>query len=128
MHFKRHSRRDSSIPVVSMSDIAFLLIIFFLLTSTFMKDRGLQVLPEAQSSEPLPAVQINVSVTKDQQEFEDNAEVALDDLQDMLTQKLSKTSVKEVTIRGDKELPYGVAVRIIDLINQAGGNIGIATQ
>lgn len=128
MRIKRHRRTDPAVPMVSMADIAFLLIIFFILTSTFMKDRGLQVLPEAQSSEPLPAKQINVAVTKDQQVFVDSVEVQLDHLPGVLQQKLSATSLKEVTIRGDEQVTLGVVVKIMDIVNQSGGNIGIATQ
>lgn len=128
MGIKRTKRREVTVPVVSMADIAFLLIIFFMLTSTFMKDRGMQVLPEAQSAEPLPRKQINVSVTKDRRIFVDNVEVALDKLPAVLQQKLSQTSLKEVTIRGDEEVTLGVIVRIMDIVNQSGGNIGIATR
>ena len=128
MRIKRTRRREVTVPVVSMADIAFLLLIFFMLTSTFMKDRGMQVLPEAQSAEPLPRKQINVSVTKDRHIFVDNVEVSLDRLPGILKQKLSETSLKEVTIRGDEEVTLGVIVKIMDIVNQSGGNIGIATR
>lgn len=47
---KRKSRVSDEIPTASMADIAFLLLIFFLVTTVFSEDRGLSlVLPERQS-------------------------------------------------------------------------------
>lgn len=49
---KRRSRVSEEIPTASMADIAFLLLIFFLVTTVFAEDRGLSlVLPEKQSEE-----------------------------------------------------------------------------
>ena len=49
---KRKSRVSDEIPTASMADIAFLLLIFFLVTTVFAEDRGLSlVLPERQSEE-----------------------------------------------------------------------------
>lgn len=49
---KRKSRVSDEIPTASMADIAFLLLIFFLVTTVFAEDRGLSlVLPEKQSEE-----------------------------------------------------------------------------
>ena len=49
---KRRSRVSDEIPTASMADIAFLLLIFFLVTTVFSEERGLSlVLPEQQSEE-----------------------------------------------------------------------------
>ncbi len=49
---KRKSRVSDEIPTASMADIAFLLLIFFLVTTVFSEDRGLGlVLPEKQTEE-----------------------------------------------------------------------------
>lgn len=49
---KRRSRVSDEIPTASMADIAFLLLIFFLVTTVFSEERGLSlVLPEKQSEE-----------------------------------------------------------------------------
>ena len=49
---KRRSRVSDEIPTASMADIAFLLLIFFLVTTVFSEERGLSlVLPEPQSEE-----------------------------------------------------------------------------
>lgn len=48
--FKKQSRAESEIPTASMADIAFLLLIFFLVTTIFQDEKGLTlVLPESQS-------------------------------------------------------------------------------
>jgi biopolymer transport protein ExbD len=49
---KRQSRVSDEIPTASMADIAFLLLIFFLVTTVFSEERGLSlVLPEKQTEE-----------------------------------------------------------------------------
>ncbi len=49
---KRKSRVSDEIPTASMADIAFLLLVFFLVTTVFAEDRGLSlVLPEKQTEE-----------------------------------------------------------------------------
>ncbi len=52
MFFKKRSKVSEEIPSASMADIAFLLLIFFLTTTVFSEEKGLQlVLPEAQTEE-----------------------------------------------------------------------------
>ena len=128
MRIKRRRRTEPTVPMAAMADIAFLLIIFFILASTFRKDRGMVVEPEADSAQPLPSKLINVTVSKANEIFVDNQPVQLEALPGVLTQRLSETSLKEVTIRGDEQVTLGLVVKIMDVINQTGGNIGIATQ
>ena len=56
-------RPEVSIPIVSMADIAFLLIIFFMLTSTLIRETGVDVdVPKAEEVEPLPETDVAVEV------------------------------------------------------------------
>jgi len=97
-----------SLPMATMADVAFLLIIFFMLTSTFARDTGLNiVLPKALSSEKW---------------------VKPEDLMGVLQRELGDARVKAVTIRGDERVPYGTIVTVMDTAKLLGAEITLAAE
>lgn len=115
------------IPMVGMADIAFLLIVFFMLTSTFSKDTGLDIsLPSAATIESLPRREISVWVTQQGEVLLDRVPVPPEELPIRLAAALQQTSLKAVTIRGDQEVNYGVIVDIMDVSKQLGASITLA--
>jgi len=113
-----------------MVDVVFLLVIFFMVSTTFITlESGLPVdLPEAQTSVAEPSTLPTVTVTKDGQIYFGGVVVAEAQLAAAVRQELETTGQTTVVLRADREVAHGVAVRIMDLLKQAGAQrIAIAT-
>jgi len=120
---------ENTIPLASMADIAFLLIIFFMLTSTFAKDIGLDVsLPKAKSTDILPKREVNIWVTNKGEFYVDRKPVPPSQLADAINAALDKTSLKVATIRGDQGVPYGTIVHVMDIVKLSGAGITLAAR
>ncbi len=117
---------EAEIPTASMADIAFLLIIFFMTTTNFAREKGLKfVLPEKKDqpqelrikSENLLKISIN-----------DRGEVFLNDeqgdwnsLEREVKRRLEKNPKLIILIRTHKDAPYEYMIKAFDAVKAAGG-------
>lgn len=119
----------SFVPVATMADITMLLIIFFLLTSTFSKDIGLDVmLPKALSAQMLPERHVTIWVTRYGEIRVNDRWVPLEQLSAALEQEFAGAGAKSVTIRGDERVPYGTIVTVMDVAKLLGVEITLAAE
>lgn len=128
---KRYSKRESvGIDLTAMVDVVFLLVIFFMVSTTFITlESGLPVdLPQAQSPQSAISDLPTVTITKDQLIYLSGAQVSEADLIPLLRELLNQTGLSVVVLRADKDVPHGTTVKVMDLIKQAGAQrIAIAT-
>ena len=123
MRFRRNrSEDDMRVELTSMTDSIFLLLIFFMISTTFeVGNRQLDIqLPEANAGESVQAVQryvIEMGVPNTL--LLDGQAVGLQELSQRLTQESQAASGRSVTIRADKRLPYGDVIAVLDLVQQA---------
>jgi len=118
-------RRTSHIPnLTPLIDIVFLLLIFFMLTSHFVRDEVINIdLPEADSGEALDEPQQVEVVINETGEFSiDNQLISLDKLQGVLEDKLKNQEEKVVRIRGDENVDLGIAIEAFDAARKAGAD------
>lgn len=118
---------DEEIPTSSMADIAFLLIIYFMVTTTFAATRGIDFsLPQEEDT---PLVDKEESVLIEIQPggvlLVDNKSMQLDEVLDYLKPKLERNAMKPVIIRAGEMTEYGYMVDVFDEIRQAPEKIGI---
>jgi biopolymer transport protein ExbD len=110
-----------------MADIAFLLIIYFLVTAAFVTARGLDFkLPrevEATSIEPEEAVLVDVLGDGTLQV--DRRAVQLGDLLETLRPKLVENPDKPVIVKSSLDAPYGATVDVLDELRQGRGRLGL---
>jgi len=129
MKLRTRLTTDNTIPVAAMADIAFLLIVFFLLTSTFAKDTGLDIsLPKAATSQDLPKRDVTIWITAGGEVHIGGTVVPpdRDQIVAALQKALQDESVQSVTIRGDEGVDYGDVVRVMDIAKQNGAAITLA--
>jgi len=137
MQIERKNKVDEEIPTSSMADVAFLLIIYFMVTSTFAATRGLDfALPEEEDNPPMiekeESVLIEIQATG--QYMVDQQPMRLDEILDYLEPKLERNPMKPVIIRPDQSAPYGYMVDVFDELRSGSEkgvevkNISIPTQ
>ncbi len=106
----------SSLRITPLIDIVFLLLIFFMVSTTFTVQPGLQIdLPGAGGEVEVPEDQYIVSLTERGEIYLGEAIVDLEGL----ARELDQTD-KPVTVRADRRVPHGHIVRVLDTIREAG--------
>ena len=116
-------RRTSHIPnLTPLIDIVFLLLVFFMLTSHFVKDEVINIdLPEADSSDPIDEPQqVEVIINEAGELSIDSEIVTEEDLVIILVEKLKNQPEKVVRIRGDKQVDLEIAISAFDAARKAG--------
>lgn len=134
MNFPRRTLEDPAINLTPLIDVVFLLLIFFMVTTTFTRDTRLTVnLPEADanSSESLPD-QIEVTVSEAGR-FSVNGEVLNNSqastLGDAILQAAQRDRSRPVLLVADAEATHQSVVTAMDAIGQAGfSRLSIATR
>jgi biopolymer transport protein TolR len=111
----------SEINVTPFVDVMLVLLIIFMVTAPMMVQGVNLELPEA-SSEPLKSEeeQLVVSIDKNNKIFINDYGVSLDFLKEKLENILSGQKDREVYLRADKGIPYGVVVHVMSEIKKAG--------
>ena len=117
------------VPMTTMADVAFLLVIFFLLTSTFAKDTGLDItLPKAITSQTLPKRDVTIWVSSAGKLKVNQSWIQPTELAAALKREFAQASAKGVTIRGDEGVPYGTIITVMDTAKLLGANITLAAE
>jgi biopolymer transport protein ExbD len=118
---------DSAFSMSSMTDIIFLLLIFFMLTSSFITPSGLPVnLPSSESSD-IVMQEITVTVTKDLKFSVNDRVVSREQVKSELT-NLLKDKRGQVVLHIDKEVPVEHLVEIGGIAAGLEANVTIATK
>ncbi|GJL78911.1 MAG: hypothetical protein NPINA01_19000 [Nitrospinaceae bacterium] len=108
------------LDLAPMINIVFLLLIFFLLTSTAIKQGESIDLPQAESSKKNEGENIVVSVGNDHKLQLDRQGIQVQDLKDKLTERLKGSDRKVVVIEGDRKIEFALFGEIIDIAKRAG--------
>jgi len=138
MRVRRKSRGISEeIPTATMADVAFLLIIYFMVTSTFAATRGLDfALPEEEDNPPMIEKEesVLIAIEPSGQYVVDGQPMELGDILEYLKPKLERNPLKPVIIRPGPQSSYGYMVDVFDELRQGAErgievkNISIPTQ
>lgn len=133
MRFRpRQGDDDIQFEFVSMTDIVFLLLIFFMVSTTFVDfSRRLDIqLPETTAAEVVQKIQQYVIEMDTNDVIRlDGEPVSLQELPQQLTPQDDRAAQRSVIIRADKRLPYGKVMTVLGLVRQARiHDIAVAVQ
>ncbi|MFH1953162.1 MAG: biopolymer transporter ExbD [Pseudomonadota bacterium] len=130
VHIKPRSRIKVEVPLTSLIDIVFLLLIYFLLTTNFLVEEGIKIkLPQARVSAPQIEKVITVYVDREGRAYLENREVSLDTLFDRLKEMIGAQKDRLVVVKADREVILNKAVRVMDVAKAAGaGRLSLATE
>ena len=119
----RTRSRRPAINVTPLIDVMFLLLIFFMVTSSFRSQPGMTVdLPQAATAEAQETGQTEVVVQRNGGLFVNGEAVNEGDLAATLRSQLEKDPEVTIVLRGDAHAPYEAVVRALDIARQAGGS------
>ena len=111
----------------SMTDIIFLLLIFFMLTSNFVTPSGLPVsLPSSKTSD-IVMQKISVTITKDLTFYLNEKPIALEDIEPQLTALLQGTEEGAVVLHVDKSVPVEHLVKVAGIAKNLNASVTLAT-
>jgi biopolymer transport protein ExbD len=120
----------AEIPTASMADIAFLLIIFFMVTTVFSATKGLEFkLPKEEKDMPVETEEaVYIKVNPDSSITVDLKPMGLDDILPYLQPKLENWPDKPVVLHTDPEAPYSAMVAVYDVLKRGKEVIGIEVK
>jgi biopolymer transport protein ExbD len=123
MKFAVRKRRAPTIIIVSLVDILTILLIFFVVSTTFKKDQP-EVninLPESKTSTSKPAELDHVIVTVDAHDALqlDGKDIAVDDLQEAIS-NLPPARKSTLVLKADEKASFGIIVKVMDALKLAG--------
>ncbi|MDO6745505.1 ExbD/TolR family protein [Tenacibaculum soleae] len=118
MNLKGRNKVDPSFNMSSMTDIVFLLLIFFMLTSTLVTVSAIDVLLPKAGGKTENSKAIAVTVTEDASFYIDKTKVNTNNLEAEILAKVGVDKKKTIVIRGDQNAPYKNVMKIIDIANK----------
>lgn len=126
---KRKTNVVSEIPTASMADIAFLLLIFFLVTTTFEEDKGLPIVLPEKSAEEVEVSQKNIlhiliqpdgAVRIRRGESTTEQVVPYSQVQLIMRQEIQNNPQIIAAVKTDPQAPYRHMINVLDELQQSG--------
>ncbi len=121
MQFKEKHKRKVLINITSLIDVLFLLLIFFMVSSTFLEQPGIKLeLPHAQSSEVLQQKDYTLFVDKAGEMFLNSDPIDLQTLEGKLKKVLPDMEDGALILKADQDASHGIVVKVMDVAKRAG--------
>ena len=123
MEFARYQRLKQELSVAPLIDVVFLLLIFFMLTSTFIEPEAVDLMLEGgQSATVTPTEPLEVQVTTEGTIRLNGLRLSLGQLTTEISARIKGDQERAVTIKADAEVQVQVLVQIMDQVQLAGAN------
>ena len=127
LQIPRRRRKPVSIDMSPLIDCIFQLLIFFMLSSTFLTPAIKLTLPTAAAVDNAPDQFLMVTLGADDETYVNKDRVDPAQLRQRLSERLATHKDKVVTIRGHESVPLGRFVHALESAKQAGAsNVNVA--
>jgi biopolymer transport protein ExbD len=117
MSIKTRNKRSAEFSMASMSDLVFLLLIFFMITSTLVSPNAVKLLLPNSTSKTMAKQSVTVYINDQYQFFVEEIPSSQAMLENALEKRLAGQSESSVVLRSDKTVPVQYIVNVIDAIN-----------
>ena len=128
MALRSKNKVSAAFSMSSMTDIVFLLLIFFMLTSTLVTTNALDLVLPNSTAQTVKKQRVSVSINENFEYFIDKEAVELKYIEAQLIDKLAGQDEKVVVLRVDKSVPIEYAVEVMDIAYRNKFKIVLATQ
>lgn len=120
MHIRDRKRKRPAINITSLIDVMFLLLIFFMVSTTFAEHPGIKLeLPAASTAEPSKLEPLTLAIDKKGRMFLNNLPIKEKELYAELKTIAGKAD-SSLVLKADKGVPYGYVIRAMDISRQSG--------
>jgi len=129
MRFRQKSQNVDTVDVSPLIDMVFILLIFFMVTTTFVKDMKLELnRPSAASASLASTKVLRVYIDNSSEIYVDNQPIKLWALQSKLRDMLRSATEKSVLIVTDTDIPVNVLIDVVDECRQSGAkDVAVST-
>ena len=124
MAIKTRNKIGVSFNSSSMSDLVFLLLIFFMLTSTLVAPNAIKLLLPSSSSKTMAKQTVTVYINDLFQYYVDETPVTDDELASSIGAKIAGETDATIVLRSDKSVPVQYVVNVIDAVNEINNATG----
>ncbi|MDY0781358.1 biopolymer transporter ExbD [Tenacibaculum sp. IB213877] len=118
MNFRGRNKVNPNFNMSSMTDIVFLLLIFFMLTSTLVTVSAIDVILPKAGGKTENQTSVAVTIKDNSSFYIDKDKVIEQNLEQKLLVKVGSDKQKTVVIRGDQNVPYKDVMKVIDIANK----------
>ncbi|MEO9570737.1 MAG: biopolymer transporter ExbD [Polaribacter sp.] len=118
MNLRGRNKVDPSFNMSSMTDIVFLLLIFFMLTSTLVTVSAIDVLLPKAGGKTENSKSIAITITSKSLFYIDKTKVSSAKLESEILREVGVDKKRTIVIRGDKDVPYKNVMKVIDIANK----------
>ncbi|TPH18606.1 ExbD/TolR family protein [Litorilituus lipolyticus] len=125
---KLEESKGQELDLAPLLDVVFILLIFFIVTTVFVKETGVDVdKPSAVSTKQLQKSVLMIAITDSKEVVYGGTNIGVEGVRATLTQAI-RSKVKPLVIQADKTVPTDLLVQVIDQAKLAGiSNVSIAT-
>lgn len=123
MVFKRRLKPVSSVELIPMIDVIFQLVVFFMVSSTFILTPGISLeLPDSTTTEPVVITNLIVTIVSEDEIYLNDEPGSVLILDKMLVtfSENSLEDIQNVVIEGDKRVTYSLMVEVLDILRKNG--------
>jgi biopolymer transport protein ExbD len=128
MAIKRRTKVTATYNMSSLTDIVFLLLIFFMLTSSFVTPNALDLLLPQSSSSSVSKQTVTVSINKDLEYYVGKNQVEFKNLQKQIAKRISQKKGETVVLAADKTVPVSEIVKVLNIGNEIEARVILATE
>lgn len=128
MSLKRRNKLSAQFSVSSMTDIIFLLLIFFMLTSTLVHPNALKLLLPQSANQTSAKPQTSVSITKDLRYYVESRRVSFDELEPTLQRRLGQQPDMYIALHVDESVPMKEVVKVMNIAKKNQYKLILATR
>ena len=128
MALKRGSKISSAFNMSSMTDVVFLLLIFFMLTSTLVHPNALKLVLPQSKTQASAKPQTSVSITADLRYYVETKRVSYDELEPALAAKLGEQPDMYIALHVDETVPMREVVKVMNIAKKHKYKLILATR
>jgi len=128
MPIRQQNKLNPNFNMSSLTDIIFLLLIFFMLTSTLVAPSAIKVLLPSSTSQTLAQQSVRLTVDAQEKYYVDDNQVAFADLQSTLKTIVADNTDATVVLNADKRLTVETMVKVMSLVKELNVKMIIATK